>query len=278
MCYHWHMNRFDNENDRERFSRTRALLGEEAMQTLAASRVAVFGLGGVGGHCAEALARSGVGALDLVDGDFVALSNCNRQVFATDKTVGMRKAEAAKERIALLSPRCRVTAHDVFFLPENADSLDFSAFDYVVDAIDTVSGKVAILERARLAGVPAISAMGAGNKLDPTRFEVAPVEETSVCPLARVMRRELKKRGISGVKAVYSKEEPRLPRFDELQDGAPADTPANATDGSPTGETAESPAGKTANRKPVPGSVAFVPSVMGLIIAGEVVKDLTGIR
>lgn len=272
------MNRFDNENDRERFSRTRALLGEEAMQTLAASRVAVFGLGGVGGHCAEALARSGVGALDLVDGDVVALSNCNRQVFATDKTVGMRKAEAAKERIALLSPRCRVTAHDVFFLPENADGLDFSAFDYVVDAIDTVSGKIAILERARLAGVPAISAMGAGNKLDPTRFEVAPVEETSVCPLARVMRRELKKRGISGVKAVYSKEEPRLPRFDELQDGAPADTPANATDGSPTGETAESPAGKTANRKPVPGSVAFVPSVMGLIIAGEVIKDLTGIR
>ena len=272
------MNDFDNENDRERFSRTCALLGEEAMQKLASARVAVFGLGGVGGHCAEALARSGVGALDLVDGDVVALSNCNRQVFATDKTVGMRKAEAAKERIALLSPRCRVTAHDVFFLPENADSLDFSAFDYVVDAIDTVSGKVAILERARLAGVPAISAMGAGNKLDPTRFEVAPVEETSVCPLARVMRRELKKRGISGVKAVYSKEEPRLPRFDELQDGAPADTPANATDGSPTGETAESPAGKTANRKPVPGSVAFVPSVMGLIIAGEVVKDLTGIR
>ena len=277
MCYHWHMNRFDNENDRERFSRTRALLGEEAMQTLAASRVAVFGLGGVGGHCAEALARSGVGALDLVDGDFIALSNCNRQVFAADKTVGLRKAEAAKERIALLSPRCRVTAHDLFFLPENAGDLDFSAFDYVVDAIDTVSGKIAILERARLAGVPAISAMGAGNKLDPTRFEVAPVEETSVCPLARVMRRELKKRGISGVKAVYSKEEPRLPRFDGLQD-EPADAPAKGADGSPTGETAESPAGKTTNRKPVPGSVAFVPSVMGLIIAGEVVKDLTGIR
>lgn len=269
MCYHWHMNRFDNENDRERFSRTRALLGEEALQKLAASRVAVFGLGGVGGHCAEALARSGVGALDLVDGDFVALSNCNRQVFATDKTVGMRKVEAAKERIALLSPCCRVTAHDVFFLPENAGDLDFSAFDYVVDAIDTVSGKIAILERARLAGVPAISAMGAGNKLDPTRFEVAPVEETSVCPLARVMRRELKKRGISGVKAVYSKEEPRLPRFDGLQD-EPADAPAKGADGSP--------AGKTANRKPVPGSVAFVPSVMGLIMAGEVIKDLTGIR
>ena len=270
MCYHWHMNRFDNENDRERFSRTRALFGEEAMQKLAASRVAVFGLGGVGGHCAEALARSGVGALDLVDGDAVALSNCNRQVFATDKTIGMRKAEAAKERIALLSPRCRVTAHDLFFLPENAGDLDFSVFDYVVDAIDTVSGKVAILERARLAGVPAISAMGAGNKLDPTRFEVAPIEETSVCPLARVMRRELKKRGIAGVKAVYSKEEPRLPRFDGLQDDAPAAIPAEGADGSP--------AGKTANRRPVPGSVAFVPSVMGLIMAGEVIKDLTGIR
>ena len=266
MCYHLSMNEFDNENDRERFSRTRALLGEEAMQKLASARVAVFGLGGVGGHCAEALARSGVGALDLIDGDAVALSNCNRQVFATEKTVGMRKAEAAKERIALLSPRCRVTAHDVFFLPENAGDLDFSAFDYVVDAIDTVSGKIAILERARLAGVPAISAMGAGNKLDPTRFEVAPIEETSVCPLARVMRRELKKRGISGVKAVYSKEEPRLPRFDGLQDGAPAEG------------ADENSAGKTANRKPVPGSVAFVPSVMGLIMAGEVIKDLTGIR
>ena len=242
--------------------------------------MAVFGLGGVGGHCAEALARSGVGALDLVDGDVVALSNCNRQVFATDKTVGMRKVEAAKERIALLSPRCRVTAHDLFFLPENADDLDFSAFDYVVDAIDTVSGKIAILERARLAGVPAISAMGAGNKLDPTRFEVAPVEETSVCPLARVMRRELKKRGISGVKAVYSKEEPRLPRFDNGLQGGPA-APAEGAEGAeeiPAGATAKSPAVGTANRKPVPGSVAFVPSVMGLIMAGEVIKDLTGIR
>ena len=247
------MNRFDNENDRERFSRTRALLGEEAMQTLAASRVAVFGLGGVGGHCAEALARSGVGALDLVDGDVVALSNCNRQVFATDKTVGMRKAEAAKERIALLSPRCRVTAHDVFFLPENAEDLDFSAFDYVVDAIDTVSGKLAILERAFSAHVPSISAMGAGNKLDPTRFEVDYIENTSVCPLARVMRRELKKRGITGVKAVYSKEEPCVPDFgaSDLSDGA-------------------------GGRKAVPGSVAFVPSVMGLILAGEVIKDLAG--
>ena len=252
------MNAFDNDNDRERFSRSRALLGEEAMETLAASRVAVFGLGGVGGHCAEALARAGIGALDLFDGDSIALSNCNRQMFATEQTLGMRKVQAAKERIALLSPRCRVTAHDLFVLPETVGAIDFSAFGYVVDAIDTVSGKIAILERARLAGVPAISAMGAGNKLDPTRFEVAPVEETSVCPLARVMRRELKKRGITGVKAVYSKEEPRLPRFSE------GETQSGDADGAP--------------RKAIPGSLSFVPAVMGLLLAGEVIKDLTGIR
>ena len=252
------MNAFDNDNDRERFSRSRALLGEEAMETLAASRVAVFGLGGVGGHCAEALARAGIGALDLFDGDSIALSNCNRQMFATEQTLGMRKVQAAKERIALLSPRCRVTAHDLFVLPETVGAIDFSAFGYVVDAIDTVSGKIAILERARLAGIPAISAMGAGNKLDATRFEVAPVEETSVCPLARVMRRELKKRGITGVKAVYSKEEPRLPRFGE------GETQSGDADGAP--------------RKAIPGSLSFVPAVMGLLLAGEVIKDLTGIR
>ena len=252
------MNAFDNDNDRERFSRSRALLGEEAMETLAASRVAVFGLGGVGGHCAEALARAGIGALDLFDGDSIALSNCNRQMFATEQTLGMRKVQAAKERIALLSPRCRVTAHDLFVLPETVGAIDFSAFGYVVDAIDTVSGKIAILEHARLAGIPAISAMGAGNKLDPTRFEVAPVEETSVCPLARVMRRELKKRGVTGVKAVYSKEEPRLPRFGE------GETQSGDADGAP--------------RKAIPGSLSFVPAVMGLLLAGEVIKDLTGIR
>lgn len=252
------MNAFDNDNDRERFSRSRALLGKEAMETLAAARVAVFGLGGVGGHCAEALARAGIGALDLFDGDSIALSNCNRQMFATEQTLGMRKVQAAKERIALLSPRCRVTAHDLFVLPETVGAIDFSAFGYVVDAIDTVSGKLAILEHARLAGIPAISAMGAGNKLDATRFEVAPVEETSVCPLARVMRRELKKRGITGVKAVYSKEEPRLPRFGE------GETQSGDADGAP--------------RKAIPGSVSFVPAVMGLLLAGEVIKDLTGIR
>ena len=252
------MNAFDNDNDRERFSRSRALLGKEAMETLAASRVAVFGLGGVGGHCAETLARAGIGALDLFDGDSIALSNCNRQMFATEQTLGMRKVQAAKERIALLSPRCRVTAHDLFVLPETVGAIDFSAFGYVVDAIDTVSGKLAILEHARLAGIPAISAMGAGNKLDATRFEVAPVEETSVCPLARVMRRELKKRGITGVKAVYSKEEPRLPRFGE------GETQSGDADGAP--------------RKAIPGSLSFVPAVMGLLLAGEVIKDLTGIR
>ena len=247
------MNIFDNERDRERFSRTRALLGDEAMQKLANARVAVFGLGGVGGHCAEALARSGVGALDLFDGDAVALSNLNRQIFADERTLGMRKVEAAKARIALLSPRCRVTAYDMFVLPENIGEVDFSAFDYVVDAIDTVSGKLAILEGAFQAHVPSISAMGAGNKLDATRFEVDFVENTSVCPLARVMRRELKKRGITGVKAVYSKEEPHLPDFGDSFEGE-------------------------RGAKPVPGSVAFVPSVMGLILAGEAIKDLSGVR
>ena len=247
------MNIFDNERDRERFSRTRALLGDEAMQKLANARVAVFGLGGVGGHCAEALARSGVGALDIFDGDAVALSNLNRQIFADERTLGMRKVEAAKARIALLSPNCRVTAYDMFVLPENIGEVDFSAFDYVVDAIDTVSGKLAILEGAFQAHVPSISAMGAGNKLDATRFEVDFVENTSVCPLARVMRRELKKRGITGVKAVYSKEEPHLPDFGDSFEGE-------------------------RGAKPVPGSVAFVPSVMGLILAGEAIKDLSGVR
>lgn len=254
----------------ETFARTELLIGEDGLKKLRKARVAVFGIGGVGGYAVEALARSGVGHFLLVDNDVVGESNLNRQIIALRSTLGRYKTAVMKERIADICPETEVETQECFFLPEHADRFDFGAFDYVVDAIDTVSGKVAILERARLAGVPAISAMGAGNKLDPTRFEVAPIEETSVCPLARVMRRELKKRGISGVKAVYSKEEPRLPRFDRLQDGAPAEIPAEGADGNPAGETA--------NRKPVPGSVAFVPSVMGLILAGEVVKDLTGIR
>ncbi len=227
------------------FSRTELLLGGEAMERLARSRVAVFGIGGVGGHAVEALARSGVGALDLIDRDRVAPSNINRQIIALHSTVGMFKTDAAAARIADINQNCEVRKHTVFFLPETKAEFDFTQYDYVVDAIDTVSGKLAIIECANEAGVPVISAMGAGNKLDPARFEVADIYETSVCPLARVMRTECRKRGIKALKVVYSKEKPLEPKaFDE--------------------ETG----------KPVPASAAFVPSVMGLMIAGEVIKDL----
>ena len=227
------------------FSRTRMLLGDEAVGRLAASRVAVFGVGGVGGYTVEALARSGVGELDLIDKDTVSYSNINRQIIALQSTVGRYKTEVAAERIAEINPGCRVNIHTTFFLPETKDEFDFSLYDYVVDAIDTVSGKLAIIECAEAAGVPVISAMGAGNKTDPTRFEAADIYETSVCPLARVMRTECRKRGIKRLRVVYSKEKPLEPRaFDD----------------------------KTA--KPIPGSAAFVPSVMGLIIAGEVIKGL----
>ena len=230
----------------ERFIRTRALLGEEAMQKLNKSRVAVFGVGGVGGFCVEALARSGVGAIDLIDNDVVALSNINRQIIADDDTLGKFKVDAAAERISKINPNCKITARKLFFTPETAAEIDFSAFDYVVDAIDTVTGKLQIIEAAKSCNVPVISCMGAGNKLDPTAFTVADIFETSVCPLARVMRRELKKRGVSGVKCVYSKEEP-----------APAEAVTERT------------GGKTA-----PASCAFVPSVAGLVAAAEVIKDL----
>lgn len=222
------------------------LLGSEAMEKLTKSRVAVFGIGGVGGHTSEALARSGVGTLDLIDKDTVSPSNINRQIIALQSTIGLSKTDAAAARIADIDPDCRVNAYREFFLPETKDDFDFTQYDYVVDAIDTVSGKLAIIESAREAGVPVISAMGAGNKLDPTRFEVADIYDTSVCPLARVMRTECRKRGIDRLKVVYSKEKPLDKRtFD----------------------------GKTG--KPIPASAAFVPSVMGLIIAAEVIKDLT---
>lgn len=230
----------------ERFSRTAALLGEEALQTLAASSVAVFGLGGVGGYVAEALARAGVGALVLVDHDTVSLSNLNRQLLALTDTVGRLKVEVAAERIAKINPACKVTARPVFFLPETAGEFDFSDYSYVVDAIDTVSGKLAIVEAAVAAGAPVISAMGAGNKLDPSLFEVADIYKTSVDPLARVMRAECRRRGVPGFKVVYSKEPPLSP-LSPLSDGA---------------------------RRSVPGSVSFVPGAVGLILAGEVVKDL----
>jgi len=243
----------------ERFSRTELLFGEEAMKKLASARVAVFGVGGVGGYVVEALARSGIGAIDIIDDDKVCLSNLNRQIIATEKSVGRYKVEVAKERILDINPECTVAAHRKFFLPENADEFDFREYDYVVDAIDTVSGKLAIVEKAKAAGVPVISAMGAGNKLDPARFEVADIYDTSVCPLAKVMRRECRKRNIDSLKVVYSKEEPVKPL---------GEAEAEEPDLSGTER-------KGTKRRSTPGSTAFVPSVAGLIIAGEVIKDLT---
>ena len=241
----------------DQFSRTRLLYGKAAMDKLAGCRVAVFGIGGVGGYTVEALARSGIGALDLIDNDTVSLSNLNRQIIATMDTLGEYKVDAAARRIASISPDCTVRTYKTFFLPETRDGFDFSVYDYVVDAIDTVTGKLAIIECAKEAGVPVISSMGAGNKLDPTAFEVADLYDTMICPLARVMRRECKKRGIRSLKVVYSKEEALHPVPD-----------ADAIDEHP-------PAG----RRAVPGSAAFVPSVAGLIIAGEIISDLTaGLR
>lgn len=231
------------------FSRTEALVGRDGLEKLKKSRAAVFGLGGVGGYVVEALVRAGVGALDIFDGDTVRLSNLNRQIIATQNTVGRDKTEVTAERIARINPLCKVTARKMFVLPENAGQIDFSVYDYVVDAIDTVSGKLAIIEGAKTCGVPVISCMGAGNKLNPAAFEVADIEKTSVCPLARVMRRELKKRGISGVKVVFSRELPA------------------------TGAVSEQDGGKTA-----PASISFVPPAAGFIAAGEVIKDLLGIR
>ena len=229
------------------FSRTELIFGKEAMDRLAASRVAVFGIGGVGGYTVEALARSGVGAIDIIDDDKVCLTNINRQIYATHGTIGRYKVDVAAERIADINPDCKVKAHKTFFLPETSNEFDFKEYDYIVDAIDTVTGKIAIAEKANESGVPVISAMGAGNKVDPTAFEVADIKDTSVCPLARVMRRELAKRGIQHLKVVYSREKPI----------------------SPDGISEEN-----VNKRAVPGSTAFVPSVVGLIIAGEVIKDL----
>ena len=234
----------------DQFSRMELLFGADAMETLKGARVAVFGIGGVGGHLAEALARSGVGALDLIDSDTVALTNLNRQAIALHSTLGMQKVEAAKARILDINPACRVTVHPVFFTPETADSFDFTQYDYIADAIDTVAGKIQLVLQARAAGTPIICAMGAGNKLDPTAFEVADISKTSVCPLAKVMRIELRKRGINHLKVVYSKETARKP--------APTD--------------------EESGKRQTPGSTAFVPPVVGLIMAGEIVKDLTQIR
>lgn len=247
----------------DRFSRTQLVFGKEAMDRLKGSRVAVFGVGGVGGYTVEALARSGVGAIDIIDDDKVCLTNINRQIIATGKTVGKYKVDVAKERIEEINPDCKVTAFRTFYMPETADQFDFTKYDYVVDAIDTVTGKIALIENAKKAGTPIISSMGAGNKVDPTAFEVADIYKTSVCPLARVMRYELKRRGIKKLKVVYSKEKPIPPIADE----------------DPNGENGcLSMADKVAGKRQVPGSTAFVPSVAGLIIAGEVIKDIIGYK
>ena len=244
----------------DQFERTRLLIGDAGMNSLAKARVAVFGIGGVGGYVVEALARSGIGALDLIDNDKVSLTNLNRQIIATWKTIGWDKVDAAAERVREINPACRLTLHKCFYLPDTADQFDFTQYDYVVDAIDTVSGKLGLIMQAKAAGTRIISSMGAGNKMDPAGFVVADIYETSVCPLAKVMRRECKKRGIDRLKVVYSREEPLRPQKspcnDEAEEGAPA--------------------GRDAMRRSVPGSMAFVPSAVGLIIAGEVVRELSG--
>ena len=240
----------------DQFSRTKLLYGEEAMRKLAASRIAVFGIGGVGGYVVEALVRSGVGTLDIIDDDKVCMSNLNRQIIATRETIGRYKVDVAEERIHDINPDCVVNAHKTFFLPETQDKFDFSEYDYVVDAIDTVAGKLAIIEKAKKAGTPVISSMGAGNKINPAMFEVSDIYKTTICPLAKVIRHECRKRGIDSLKVVYSKEMPIKPLEDT---GCSQEVAENRT-----------------KRRATPGSTAFVPSVVGLIIAGEVINDITG--
>lgn len=247
------------------FSRTELLLGNEAMEKLAASRVAVFGIGGVGGYTVEALVRSGIGAIDIIDDDKVCLTNINRQIYATRKTIGQYKVDVAKERILDINPDINVTAYKTFYTPETSSQFDFSAYDYIVDAIDTVTGKIELVMNAAKAGTPIISSMGAGNKLNPAAFEVTDIYKTSVCPLARVMRYELKKCGIKKLKVVYSKEKPMTP-IDNTEISCKTHCVC------PPGTQR-----KCTARRQVPGSTAFVPSVAGLIIAGEIIKDLTGV-
>lgn len=248
------------------FSRTELIFGKEAMEKLANSRVAIFGIGGVGGFTAEALARSGVGTLDLIDDDRVCLTNINRQIFATRKTVGKLKIDVAKERLLEINPDMTINTYKTFYMPETADQFDFTQYDYVVDAIDTVTGKIELVMNADKCRTPIICSMGAGNKVDPTRFQVSDIYSTSVCPLARVMRYELKKRGIRKLKVVYSTEKPMTP-VDDMAISCKQNCIC------PPGT-----ARKCTQRNQVPGSNAFVPSVVGLIIAGEVIKDITGVR
>ena len=235
----------------EQFLRTEMLLGRDAIEKLRSARVAVFGLGGVGGYAVEALARSGVGSLDLIDSDRVSVSNLNRQILATHSTVGMLKVDAARNRVLDINPNCVVRTYPIFYTPETADQFDFTEYDYIVDAIDTVTGKLALVERAVAVNTPIICCMGTGNKLDASAFQVADISKTTMCPLARVMRKELGKRGIRHLKVVYSQEEAMTP----------------------TGWEAEAAA---LGKRQIPGSVAFVPGAAGLLLAGEVVRDLTG--
>ncbi len=244
------------------FSRTQLLIGKDGIDKLKNSRVAVFGIGGVGGYTVEALVRSGIGAIDLIDDDKVCLTNINRQIYATHKTLGKYKVDVAEERIYEINPDVKVVKHKSFYMPETSHNFNFSEYDYIVDAIDTVKGKIELVMNAKAADTPIICSMGAGNKMNPAAFEVADIYKTSVCPLARVMRYELKKRGVRSLKVVYSKEKPLTPIDDtEISDHT---NPISPTD----------TARKCIQRRQVPGSNAFVPSVAGLIIAGEVIKDL----
>lgn len=236
----------------EQFSRTALLLGEDGVNRLATARVAVFGIGGVGGHAAEALVRSGIGAIDLIDNDTISVSNLNRQLVALHSTVGKYKVDVAQERFLDINPALKIRTYRTFYTPETASTFDFSEYDYVIDAIDTVTGKIALVMQAQAAGTPVICSMGAGNKLDPSAFEVTDIYKTSVCPLAKVMRYELKKRGVKHLKVVYSREIPRSPDM-------------SVTDEQPVG-----------TRRAIPGSTAFVPSAVGLVLAGEVVRDIAG--
>lgn len=243
---------------REQFIRTQLILGEGGIERLANSRVAVFGLGGVGSFCAEALARAGVGALDLIDNDVITVSNINRQLYALHSTVGKAKTAVAAARIADINPACKVRVHNIFYLPETADMFDFNAYDYIVDAVDTVSAKLTLAENAYRAGTPVISCMGTGNKLNPTAFLVADIFKTDTDPLARVMRKELKKRGVPALKVVYSPEK------------------AHRGDADLLAHLMQTELGADSSRRDIPGSISFVPSVAGLTIAGEVIKDLCG--
>lgn len=255
-----------------RLDRTQLIYGEENMKKFADSRVAVFGIGGVGGYVMEALARTGIGALDLIDNDVVSISNLNRQIIATTSTIGRSKVEVAAERIADIAPDCKVRAYQMFFLPETQDQFDFTQYDYVVDAIDTVAGKLAIIEKAKAAGVPVISSMGAGNKIHPDMFEVADIYETSVCPLAKVIRQECRKRGIDSLKVVYSKEKPIQPAEEpsKTQEEGAAQHASKDDQKEWQPET-------VFHRRSTPGSTAFAPSTVGLIIASEVINDLANL-